>query len=79
MKFEIRKTSDDYTKPCEQAVLTKEWRNEFGWKERKWEVEVNSLEELMKLIEQSEKERIVIFAADENDGPLIEIYDDYRE
>lgn len=79
MKFRIKKTSDDYVKPCEQATLAWEGKNEFGWRERKWEIEINSLEELMKLTEESEDKAIVIFAANEQSGPMIEIYDDYRE
>lgn len=79
MKFLIWKTSDDYEKPCEKAVLASEKKNSYGWLERAWEVEINSLEELLKLAEESEKKRLIIFAKDEKMGPSIEIYDDYRE
>lgn len=79
MKFTIWKTSDDDIKPCEQAVLVHEGRNEFGWLKRTYEIEINSLEELIKLAEESEKKCVIVFAADERKGPSIEIYDDYRE
>ena len=79
MKFKIWKTSDDYNKPCEKAVLVSEKKGEYNWRERTWEIEINSLEELLKLAEETKDKCLVVFAQDEKAGPAIEIYDDYRE
>lgn len=79
MKFKIWKTSDNTVKPCEQAELISEKRNKYGWLERLWEIKIDSLEDLMKFIDGTKDKCIVMFSADENDGPSIEIYDDYRE
>lgn len=80
MKFIIWKTSDDNAKPCDRAVLIEEGRNSYGWITRTWGIEINSLEELMELVENSKDKRIVLFSSDEEEAtPSIEIYDDYRE
>lgn len=79
MTFQIWKTSDDFIKPCEQASLAWEEKNEYGWKKRIWTIEINSIEELMKLTEGTDEKRVVVHAADGKYGPSIEIYDDYRE
>lgn len=82
MIFRVVRTTDDAgdKAPCQNARFVKRDRaNE--WSSRKvnyWEVELDSLEDLMHLIEETGN-ALVIFGADEKDGPMIEIYDDYRE
>lgn len=80
MTFLIRKTSDydDNNKPCKNATVMEEGRNEYGWKYILWKVEIESLEDLMQLIVET-KNPLVIFGEDDKSIPLIEIYDDYRE
>lgn len=53
--------------PCPDA-----WRDDVSPKETAWWVELNSLEELMAF--SARYGALVV-----DDGPSIEIYDDYRE
>lgn len=82
MTFRVVRTTDDAgdKTPCQNARFVKRAKpNE--WSTRKinyWEVELDSLEDLMHLIEETGN-ALIIFGADEKDGPMIEIYDDYRE
>lgn len=68
MKFKIYRTSDMYPEvpPCQEAVLKKkgQWSNGY-------EIEINTLEELMGLIS---KYGSVVLSSE-----TLEIYDDYRE
>ena len=65
MKFEITRASHwSKTKPCKEAV------KEDG----KWMIEINSLEELMALIEKYDE--FIIYSSE---PPSIMIYDDYIE
>ena len=68
MKFEIHRTSDLFNEksPCPEAILAgrKEWEN-------KYEVELNTLEELMAFVS---KYGLIVLSSS-----TIEIYDAYRE
>lgn len=76
MKFIITRTSD-YGKnpPCEGAVLL--YKDEES---AEWEIEINSLEELLQLSAKT-AEPLIIFAQgyDKGNVPELEIYDNYRE
>ena len=79
MKFNIERTSDAFgdTKPIPYAVCESEGYNEFnGLYERIYTIEINTLEELMKLIE---KEGQIVISPNSKGLPTIEIYDDWRE
>lgn len=78
MKFTIGRTSGfyDIRKPCENAVLSK---HKTRFDEDLWEIEIASLEELVKLKEEVNYPIIIknpYFIEGQNE---IEIYDDYRE
>lgn len=79
MKFIIDRTSSFYEeeikKPCKNCVQ-EEITYKSGIKEKLWVIEVNSLEELMKLLRDVD-EKIIIYECEGNN--YIEIYDDYRE
>jgi len=81
MKFIIRATSDDLATDYEEALKPFNYQIEeqIGWRGLKYlvaTVEVNSLEEMLKL-KKAVKADIIIL---ENEGHLsIEIYDGYRE
>lgn len=83
MTFRVTRTSDAYCDekaPCKNARFVKRIK-EREWSispTNIWEIEVDSLEDLMKLIEETGK-GLIIFGADKHGGPTIEIYDDYRE
>jgi len=68
MIFEISKTSDWYgkQKPCKKAKMV----NNDG-ENKKWQININTLKELLKLREEVGK---LIINSDS-----IEIYDSYRE
>lgn len=73
MKFVIYKASDgfnSYPKPCEKAYL-KPTGNGF-YQFAKWEVEINSLEDLLSLMKETDNELIL------SEDRII-IYDDYVE
>ena len=74
MTFEIWKTSDYDERPCKNAKLAKDEANQFV-------IDIDTLEELMELIEKTERKRIVLFSKDDSIGDLpgIEVYDTYRE
>lgn len=76
MIFRITKTSSylhiDQPKPCENTKKIVEI-DPVGHRELvRWEVEINTLEELLDLLKEAGYELII------SDG-YIEIYDDYRE
>lgn len=78
MKFRIERTSDcrNEASPCEGAYIDAKGN---GWKVYKWAIDINSLEDLMKLTE-NEGDIIVSAPNEKTDNhPSIEIYDDYRE
>ena len=77
MRFIITRTSDYDGKnpPCEGAVpLYKDKKSAV------WEIEINSLEELLQLSVKT-VQPLILFAQDyDKDGvPELEIYDNYRE
>lgn len=82
MRFRILRTSDssESQKPCENAIFIGE--TIFG---KKWEIEINTIEDLKKLQIDCgiTNELIISFSADDMneicDEPYIEIYDDWRE
>ena len=62
--------------PCEGAYIDAKGN---GWRVYEWAIDINSLEDLMKLTE-NEGALIVSAPNEETDNhPSIEIYDDYRE
>lgn len=78
MKFTIERTSDydGIMKPSKNAVLSKE---KSSFDTNVWEIEIESLEELIKLKEEVKYPIIIknpCFIEGQNE---IEIYDDYRE
>lgn len=81
MTFEIWKTSDIDELPCENAKLVKDEVNRFGYHRRQFVIDIDTLEELMELIEKTERKRVVLFPRDDSseDLPGIEVYDTYRE
>lgn len=81
MTFEIWKTSDIDEQPCENAKLVKDEVDQFGYHERQFVIDIDTLEELIELIEKTEHKRIVLFSKDDSRGDLpgIEVYDTYRE
>lgn len=76
MTFRIFKTSDylhtDQSKPCKNAKKIVEMDSLSRYEIIRWEVEINTLEELLDLQKEVGEELII------SDG-YIEIYDDYRE
>jgi hypothetical protein len=76
MRFLIKRTSDydGVEKPCEKAKLVKPYNPQENAIECKgvWEIEINSLEELIVLSNDVGAELIVSVGS-------IEIYDDWRE
>lgn len=80
MIFKIRRTSADFeakTAPCEGAYLDKTIKHN-DYTEHVWKIKVNTIKELMQLIEKT-REPLIIFGKKNEDEPMIEIYDDYRE
>lgn len=79
MKFGIHRTSGYYQEnpPCEGAKLEATRKTDYD--RNKWSVEIDSLDELMKLVK---KEGAIIIhppGAYQKEIPEIEIYDDFRE
>lgn len=76
MIFRIRKTSSyshiDQPKPCKNAKKIVEIDPVWHCETVRWDVEINTLEELLDLQKEVGEELII------SDGH-IEIYDDYRE
>jgi len=84
MRFQITRTSAGYyrkEKPCDGAFVYKRERDTLDDEDRlSWAIEVNSLEELLQIIEKNGEPIIISGACNYQDGlPQIEIYDDYRE
>lgn len=74
MIFRIERASDygNYEKkPCENAYEV----NEEAY-ESKWRIEINTLEDLMKL---QKEVNVDLVLGVEDSQPYIEIYDDFRE
>lgn len=91
MKFEIKRTSCwNSKKPYEKAIpeiITKEAKKLYEQsgieitnttQEVIWTIEINSLEDLIKLSKETGKD-LVVGKCWNRDGYYIEIYDDYRE
>ena len=76
MIFRITKTSSylhiDQPKPCKNAKKIVEIDPVGNFEKVRWEIEINTLEELLDLLKEADHELII------SDG-YIEIYDDYRE
>lgn len=73
MLFRVYRTScfgGSEGKPCENAIFNRE---------EDWVVEINSLEELLKLIEEQDEDIIIKTKRSGYPFQSIEIYDDYRE
>jgi hypothetical protein len=83
VKFEISKTSEstaDASAPCSRAYLEVEERpDKVIYQINHWFVDLNTLEDLLKLIDEVEQEIIVNGGLDSILNPSIEIYDTYRE
>ena len=75
MKFEIYRTSDCCIEnpPCEGARLVREGSVSHN---AVYEIEIETLEQLLELMQAVEQPIIIMGNYDE---PTIEIYDDYRE
>jgi hypothetical protein len=77
MLFRVYRTSgwgSEEAKPCENAV--------FDNDEQEWIIEINSLEELLKLAQELDKQIIITPKKYKNIGnelPFLEIYDAWRE
>lgn len=79
MIFKIVRSSDDVNKPCENAYLKEKFRNKSGGMSYIWEIEIDSLNELMDLIKET-NEPLIVFGPSKDDlSTSIEIYDEYRE
>ena len=81
MKFEVFRTSGPLSaqedqKPCEEARFMRSV-TEKGVQYKYWAVYINTLDELLELIE--EVENPIVINKYENGGLSIEIYDGYRE
>lgn len=79
MKFIIERVASwkNNNKPCKNAVLKERKKIDFaGNYENIWEIEVNTVEELMAIIEET-GEPIILSKESYNykDMPLIQIYD----
>lgn len=76
MIFRITKSSDylhiDQPKPCKNAKKIVEIDPVGHFEKVRWEIEINTLEELLDLLKEADNELII------SDG-YIEIYDAYRE
>lgn len=80
MTFRVKRTSLDIgekTAPCEGAFLEETVKHDY-YTEYIWKIKINTIKDLMQLIEKTGKP-VVVFGKDEKSGPEIEIYDDYRE
>lgn len=86
MKFTVTRTSDRHNanKPCNNAVCVKPYEPErfnghnYADSEGQWEIEINTLEDLLALI--GETNHPIILDCDSNNKEYdIEIYDDWRE
>ena len=80
MKFIIERVASWKNKPCKNAVLKERKKIDFAGNYDIWEIEVNTVEELMAIIEET-GEPIILSRESYNykDMPLIQIYDDYIE
>lgn len=74
MKFKISRVSDwgGKEKPCEKAKLVKPYNPQEPFEQGEWEIEINTLEELIALSDETNHALIVT-------DKEIEIYDDWRE
>ena len=78
MKFYIERTSDHHngSQPTPNAVCTcRKYYKQYDMYQDAYTIEINTLEELMKLVEK--EGRIIILPTKRM--PTIEIYDDFRE
>lgn len=80
MKFGIHRTSGGYQEnpPCEGAKL-EAIGNKDHYERNTWSVEIDSLDELMKLVKKEDSVIIHPPGVYQKEIPEIEIYDDYRE
>lgn len=77
MKFDITRTSDIFREeiPCKGAVLTE---RKTSYNENVWEIEINSLEELIELSKEVNCGIILCRPRSVEGMYELEIYDDYR-
>lgn len=75
MKFGITKTSDylGSESPCENA----KYIGTNDWNEKEWEIEFESLEQLIEFVSGLKNKKIVL--STNNSRQHIEIYDTWRE
>ena len=83
MKFVISRTSmwNNNEKPCDEAIEETCYFNDLNgntFKRKRWIIQINSLDELLKFKEKYESE-LVITTTYYDGSYEIEIYDDYRE
>lgn len=81
MKFAVRRTSDLLSEkpPCEEAVLVERENDCFRWIRSIYEVELNTLDELIEFTKKHEGAVVLITDDGDRDKYYLEIYDDYRE
>ena len=79
MKFRIHRTSND-SKPIAGAHTVEIERPHWKYHQTMYVIEVDTIEELMDIVNREESP-IIVFPADEfhNNLPSLEIHDDYRE
>lgn len=75
MKFTIKRSTGDIVGLNSLEVKT---LGKNGFVQKVQEIEVNTIEELLKIIEETETE-IVLGKEEWMDKPYLEIYDDWRE
>ena len=82
IKFRVRRTSDWYgeEKPCEKAEIDAIEEENDDWKKVKYYVEIQTINDLFNIIEETGHGIIISRACQNSDNlPEIEIYDEYRE
>ena len=82
MIFQVERTSGFYNNsdepPCRGCIpikLTDTFIDEYD----SWGIEINSLEELINLVKETDEPLIIYYVFGSNYKFHIEIYDDYRE
>jgi len=78
MKFTITRTSTWYDKKPYKNAIEEEYINIWGQKQKEWVIEINTLEELLKL-QKEEGDIIIKNDILGNNKLALEIYDTYRE
>lgn len=83
MLFRLIKTSESSSVDPYIEGARVEYLGEDEYPEYVQYIEINTLEELFKLISDTNRKKVVLFSEDHRDdlhsGPLLEIYDSWRE